>query len=644
MWIFGKPGTGKTFLAAKTIDILLSAHSPQLGGTSLTSVSYFYIKEDDPNLHDISQLLKTLALQIASSNDYYRKFIISVIQKGSPASTKSMWERLFLDFFTEERSSREPTGLAYIVIDGLDEAPERERVRLIACLRSLVSRTNKTHRCRIQIAIFSRPMIQADVGFDQIGLQSRDRVIEVSPKRTEEDMSAFVKQRLRDIRVLNSLNARRTPEATKQFKSLARQIVSSVTGKSNGMFKWAGLMFDQIWRLQSPEAIIQALRTAPKGLHEIIHHTIRRLELEEPARAVYLQRIFIFVYCAFRPLSIAEIFILLLIVSDEHCYELEHDLRHRYGSFFDTNRDEKECDEQADKEGDTSNPQIFETQPSLFDDLDDTAAGDMEGAYDSDADYGDVGSIEQDILLENSSGDQIQTIDPQWSRFAVGFSHTSIRDYLEQETTASTKRWHDSSISGDQWNMAHLSVASACIRLLSDKIHMSSNSLSLEKYAKLFFMKHLNLMELSTVGSFSISYDIGVITDLFYDGLALLETSFNNADDAETDITKHFVRTWFGYSRSSRKIRELLSWNEKDSSNLEDEKEKWVRSAIRSSRALFEPLILACLRKWLTKRDWDDDEYLDKSEHQVWIIWAFSTLVRSLRFICSSLTFIDRRW
>ena len=128
---------------------------------------------------------------------------------------------LFLHFF-EVRGSKEASSLAYIVIDGLDEAPEKERVRLIACLAALISRTSTGSPCRLQIAIFARPNVQGDPGFDAVGFQSREKVIEVTQQRTEKDISAFVKQRLRDVRVLRTLDARKTPEATRKFKVLAR--------------------------------------------------------------------------------------------------------------------------------------------------------------------------------------------------------------------------------------------------------------------------------------------------------------------------------------------------------------------------------------------------------------------------------------
>lgn len=149
LWIFGKPGTGKSFLATRIIDILKNKYPQHVEHASLTSVSYFYIKED-PNLQDMNQILKTIAAQIVKVETRYQKFAARVIKDSDKIVTPShTWENLFLNYFTEDMSADTSTSLAFIVIDGLDEAPEGERVRLLRCLKKLVEQTSLKRRCRI---------------------------------------------------------------------------------------------------------------------------------------------------------------------------------------------------------------------------------------------------------------------------------------------------------------------------------------------------------------------------------------------------------------------------------------------------------------------------------------------------------------
>jgi hypothetical protein len=61
--------------------------------------------------------------------------------------------------------------------------------------------------------------------------------------------------------------------------------------------------------------------------------------------------------------------------------------------------------------------------------------------------------------------------------------------------------------------------------------------------------------------------------------------------------------------------------------SLEDALHPWIQRIKASSRALFEPLVEKCSKKWLTKSGWDDHEYLDKSQNEVYILYAYSNLV-----------------
>ena len=624
LWIFGKPGTGKTFLAAKTVDILQQIYPPHPDGTSLTSVSYFYIKDDNPNLQDLTQLFKAVALQIAEVNGRYKKFATSVVKKkDSLISAKRTWETLFLDFFTEATLSETVTSLAFIIIDGLDEAPEKERVQFISCLTSLITGTDASRRCRIQIAVFARPSIQADPGFDHVGFQSRKKVIEATSKRNEKDIATFIQYRLRNVSVLRTLDARRTPEAAREFKALVKQITNSIQNKSHGMFKWAGLAFDQIWKLQSPEAIVMALNRAPHGLEEMIHHTLKRLELEEPTRVLYMRSLLMLVFCAFEPLCIAELWILLLLTLNEHCYEVEHDIQGRYASLF-------ELLGEADQEKTEFQEELkAEETTSLFDDLDSLSDDGAEGVmYEEDGGSEDIDHTSNGgIISEQSFYGRRNTLKPRWSKISVTFGHTSIRDYLEHEGDPTSRRWHDCSLVVENPNTAHLHFAIICVRILNGDIEESYEVPSLKRYAKLYYMKHLACVDFTKICVSDQVEGICLLVELFYDGRLLLATSFDDENDVFRMgycMRDYFVQTWFGTSTYSAKVRQMLGHI---LNFLDGERKDWAKSCIQSARVLFEPMASVCKLIWLTKKGWDDEAYLDKSEREVWILYAYHSLV-----------------
>ena len=313
LWVFGKPGVGKTMLAARRIETLQNRYPQHSDIPSLTSVSYLYFKDGNPTLQDCAPMWKAAALQITKANDRFKKHVLATIDKKQDdifASARQIWRQLFLEFSSGDTSSKYQTSLAFLVIDGLDESPEAERVKFLSCLTGLVERSTNNRKCRIQIAVFARRHVRADPGFEKVGFRTQERIIEVTPDKNTLDIEAFIRQRLGEIAVLKML---KKGKANKEYQTLAKQIYNSVQVRSQGMFLWARLVFDQDRDSTSPESIRESLRGAPEGLDNMLYHVFKRLEAEEQTHRSYLPDLLCWVLCAYRPLCIAEPFVLILI-------------------------------------------------------------------------------------------------------------------------------------------------------------------------------------------------------------------------------------------------------------------------------------------------------------------------------------------
>jgi len=83
------------------------------------------------------------------------------------------------------------------------------------------------------------------------------------------------------------------------------------------------------------------------------------------------------------------------------------------------------------------------------------------------------------------------------------------------------------------------------------------------------------------------------IADLFYNGTLLLKScAWDDQDDLAawvTERTDHFIVSWMKMSDYSCKIRQLLG---RVTDHLVGERRHWAELALRSARALFEPLAL----------------------------------------------------
>ncbi|KAL6716248.1 hypothetical protein ACLMJK_005814 [Lecanora helva] len=554
LWVFGKPGVGKTMLAARTIETLQSRYPQHSDIPSLTSVSYLYFKDDNPKLQDCAQMWKTAALQITKANDRFKKHVLATIQKKQDtfASARQIWKQLFLDFFQEDLPSSPLTSLAFIVIDGLDEAPQAERVKLLTCLSELVNRAATQSKCRIQVAVFARPDVRADPGFEKVSFRMQERLIEVTPDRNTVDIELYVKQRLSDVLVLQVLKKRK---ATKEFQTLAKQIYNSVLSKSQGMFLWARLVFDQLRASPSPEAIKGSLQGAPVGLDEMLYHVFKRLEVDEELHRPYLKDLIAWVYFAYRPLYVSELFILILVGASQHCYMIEDDLKARYSSLFDIIGPSVENEE--DQAQAVIDQDETATDVSTFDFLDggENSRDDDTGSASDQSDHEDDERQSQTRAMGNTGEEEAeeQTFDIplHWHETTVTFSHARIRDYPKNRRIPKT-------------------AAVTLARQLSA---------------------------------------------LFYSGEGLLRTSFRARNE--------FIETWFSVSKYSSLVRKIIGDYAED---VDEDQKEWAVGAAKSARTLFQPLRAACARTWLTKTGWDDPAYLDKSEKEVWIMFAFSTL------------------
>ena len=345
LWVFGKPGVGKSMLAASTIEMLQDKYPQHSHIPSLTSVGYVSFKENNPALRDLTNLLKALALQIATSNERFKKHVITNLSKdhNTLASARRIWKKLFLNYFPETPTGRDE-NLLFLIVDGLDEGQVEERGAFLSCLADLSDISADNRKTGIQVIVFTRPDVRADVEF-KFSFHTRHLFIEISPERNAVDIKAYIRQRLRTVTLLRELRKRK---ADKRYQDLERQIFSSVLSKAQGMFLWARLVFDQIWNLPSAEAIMSSLREAPKGLHQMLYHVFQRFEAEDQTHGLILNRLLSWIFCAHRPLSLSELYVLLLLDTSQHCDTIKIDLQGRYSSIFDVIelivKDEKDKD------------------------------------------------------------------------------------------------------------------------------------------------------------------------------------------------------------------------------------------------------------------------------------------------------------
>lgn len=228
LWIFGGPGAGKSFLSTKIISNLLNLPAQDSDHPARISVGYFYIKENDERLRSVNAILKSVALQIANDNPVYKKHVANVRESRDRIGTaKSTWQNLFLDFFGSQQNA---DSAAFIVIDGLDEAPKKERELFLELLRPLEDYRSleSSKRPRLNFVIVGRPELRNTIDYIWI---LRTSFIEVSAAKNRADIERYINDGMRKVRALRD-------KRTKDRGELRAFIVNKLKEGANGMFLW----------------------------------------------------------------------------------------------------------------------------------------------------------------------------------------------------------------------------------------------------------------------------------------------------------------------------------------------------------------------------------------------------------------------
>lgn len=634
MLVFGGPGAGKSFLATKTILLLRDRHDQHPEHHSRVTVSYFFVKGDNQALHDLNVILKTIAYQIVQKDEIYRRYVVSVCRSPEATNTaEKTWKVLFLNFYTSLQGAE---SSAFIVIDGLDEAPLDTRRKLLNLVKVLVNQApgNRTLRPRLQIAIFGRPDLRDDMEF------SRQKFVNVNGQKNRRDINDYILSRLPRVRVLKHMK----PGARTKF---AKEIRSTILQRADGMFLWAKLVLDQICRKERKSEVQQALQNAPQELDRMIRHIFERVAADPDVNIADLNKMLSWVTCSKRPLRLGEVHLILKLPTGEPNLSLRRRLRGKFATFFNMSRHGgeeggEEEDETEEAEEMVPGEKVEEALLSFFN-LSDDSNGD-----DDDGDDNDDGGDDNEEGEAEGEGDQ--NVTSQKDEFAIdektkidfrtieiSFSHKRIKDYLVQEGGSNpvfVPPEFPKMPLGIDLNESELELALTCLAILVDGITENEGELNLTQYATENFMKHIGGIDRTKISQESKLKLQEQITNVFCDDVGLkklLAATFGEDKKSfEYRQKKVFYHTWIGTNKHSEVLRECLGEIDSvDTNNFTAGQLEWMKLSVVSAKEFFRPLMIVLSKMWLTKTGFGDIGYLDKSQLHVLVLHGYFKMVSS---------------
>jgi hypothetical protein len=454
--ITGGPGAGKSYLASSLSERLNSTYKTT-SSRRLARVfpAYFYIKEYDQDLRDLSNILKTIAYQIALMDAVYQSHTVSVVREPDAISTaRRLWDNLFVRFFNRPDSD----SMAMIVLDGLDELPSQT----LAALYGLVEDIAEDQPNRISLAFFSRPEVSEFWG----PKLSRDLLRLEIGARNGPDIASYIKHNVTRILVVAQIARLKNKKAAAK---LAREIRDQVVEKADNMFIKVVLIMNQLYDKERVAAVFEAIELSPPRLDELISQVFDRILAYDDVNSADFRELLIWVSASKRPLTIAELYEVLRLRSGSPNNALESRLRGRFASIF---RLGSKPSPLGSDLGGAINPAW--TNPDNAADTEEVGISDIDDIDDisseEESDLNDTGQLSLQSSLRSGDSKTLRflsktTID-RFKHTEVMFTHLTIRDFLgTSRKTGISEGWKTLGIPFHP-GTSQLQIARGCIEHL----------------------------------------------------------------------------------------------------------------------------------------------------------------------------------
>ena len=304
LFLYGFPGYGKTVLAKSVVQILRErtlSNSPFVSNTMRGSVVHHFCLDQDEKRKSSTFLLRSIIHQMVMIEPSLYKAILpyyTAMDWDFLSSSYTLW-KIVKDMVSEIVSQP-----IYIVLDALDELStdcKSEFLEQLVDLTSFLGRTG--YRSPLKVFVTSRPepLIKSL-------LSDSACKIELDTARNNEDLVSFVSTTVHEFATQNSFPS-----------DLRDKICAEIIEKAQGMFLWASLAWESfkgsvaIWNQAAVGQQLKALQRLPSGLQPLYD---RLLSQVNPRFVPELKRLFEWLVTAARPLSTAELAVVMAI----HCH------------------------------------------------------------------------------------------------------------------------------------------------------------------------------------------------------------------------------------------------------------------------------------------------------------------------------------
>ncbi|CAG7925132.1 unnamed protein product [Penicillium olsonii] len=278
-WLQGSPGTGKTYLTSRVVDLIKSELEdlPRNEG-----FAYFYCNRNEKDRGDSLAIIRSYVRQLSTSANNPQSMQIKLkelCKKAEESGTTLSFDTCQEQILTSLNLYTKTT----LVIDAFDECDQDSRDKLIEMFNCLLADSENT----LKIYIASRP--DPDV---ELQLQEQGRTgVAIQASHNASDVQRFLDQQLDKL--------------AKKAVFIGRmkgKIVERLLERCQGMFQWASLQVHQITRCRTESSVWKRLDNLPEDLQKAYDEIWGEIESLEEPDSIFVKRAFKWVMAANVPL------------------------------------------------------------------------------------------------------------------------------------------------------------------------------------------------------------------------------------------------------------------------------------------------------------------------------------------------------
>ncbi|KAH6902874.1 hypothetical protein BKA70DRAFT_1404667 [Coprinopsis sp. MPI-PUGE-AT-0042] len=267
LWGTGMPGAGKTILASVIIKHLQAFAQ----ASTDICVAFVYCRYTEPMT--VRDILAALVRQLLERFPHLLSVVEPLYSQHDLEGTKPTQSEL-IDTI---RALCGCFRMAYLFIDGLDEALYDEQFDLLDTLKTVPA----------NFFITSRPLV---------------RLKDVLPNAEFFDIAA----QNEDIQLLVSQHIDRNPNLRLVLAAdeQRERVIKKICESSHGMFLHASLMVEAVSHCTSSRRVMEQLEKLPAKLDILYDEAFKRIEMQPEEHAALAKRVLLWVVFAYQPLTV----------------------------------------------------------------------------------------------------------------------------------------------------------------------------------------------------------------------------------------------------------------------------------------------------------------------------------------------------